>query len=66
MHDVQIGKAQPVEFGNQITIKIRPFGALVDAPHRKAGRKPDGGAVRADLLGDGRGYLDRKPRPVLD
>lgn len=32
VHDVQIGEPELVEFGNQIAVEVRPFGAFVDPP----------------------------------
>ena len=66
MHDVQVGKTQLVEFGHQMAVEGRAFRAFVDPPHRYAGGQANGGLVRADFLGNGRGNFDGETGPVRD
>src|ERR1700749_2804033 len=66
MQDVQGSKTNLFEFGDQIAVERRAFGAFVDAPHDYAGGQADGGPVRADFLGNRRGDLDRETGAVRD
>lgn len=66
VHDVRIREPELVEFGDEIAVEVRSFGAFVDSPYRRAGGQADRGAVRADLLGDRRGDLDGEAGAVLD
>src|SRR5246127_4392005 len=66
MEDVQVGKTQLVEFGNQMTVEGRSFRAFVDPVHGQAGGQADGRPVRADLPGNRADDLDGEAGAVRD
>ncbi len=66
VQDMQMGEPELVEFGDEIAVEVRPFGAFVDSPQGRTRGQADRGAVRADLLCDRPGDLNGKAGAVLD